>query len=534
MSRFEIKIVAALLLIAVMPLVASVVLVGQVTRVSDSVSTGQLRHLARPLDRAAEAYRALVKARRLNFMLERELLVRDAALGAALASGDKQALRSRLRQLLDARPQLERLAIIGADRQHLASVARAPLSRERFRPVELDGALGSGARLSLRFATSRQPQLDLVALGRARRQALEISDIRDELASYYRVAFLIIFGAVLIASTAGGIFIARQTTRRLTVLARATRDVAEGDLETQVKIRGRDEVGELASAFNVMVGQLRESRERIGYLEKIGAWQEIARRLAHEIKNPLTPIQLAVQQLHQKYDGQDPKFRRMLDDARDIITEEVEGLRRLVAAFSSFARLPSVQPEPVDINLLVDDFFKSHVELLERAEIVWAAAGGPADVMGDRMLLKHVLFNLVENAVQAAEEAGQVERVEVRLAVKHDALRGRLELSVADNGPGMDPTTAARVFDPYFTTKEQGTGLGLAIVKKIVLEHGGAISVSSRAGAGSTFTLSLPLVDAPMRHESAILTTLSRLFGRPKEPTAPPSPPPRDGDSEEK
>ncbi len=214
------------------------------------------------------------------------------------------------------------------------------------------------------------------------------------------------------------------------------------------------------------------------------------------ISATLTPIQLAVQQIHQAYRGEDASFRRMLDDARDIITEEVDGLRRLVSEFSAFAKLPSVQPEPVDLNSLVDDFLKSHSDLEQKARVRWQPLQPPCQVLADRMLLKHVLFNLVENALQAAEESGSQVPLQVSLAARADPARRRLLLSVIDNGPGMDAATLERIFDPYFTTKERGTGLGLAIVKKIVLEHNGRIAVWSRPGEGSRFELGLPLAES--------------------------------------
>jgi nitrogen fixation/metabolism regulation signal transduction histidine kinase len=271
--------------------------------------------------------------------------------------------------------------------------------------------------------------------------------------------------------------------------------VAEGDLDTRVHIRVRDEMGDLARSFNEMVRQIKGSRERIAYLEKIGAWQEIARRLAHEIKNPLTPIQLAVQQLHRTYDGDDPRFQRVLQDACDIVSEEVEGLRRLVQAFSAFAKLPDVQPEPVELNALMDDFLKSRSEMEEMASVNWSPLEPAVTVLVDRMLIKHALFNLVENAVQAAREAGTLDQLVVTISPGLDRPRQWVSLTVGDNGPGMDRSVSARIFDPYFTTKEAGTGLGLAIVKKIILEHEGTVSVTSAPGQGARFTINLPLAE---------------------------------------
>ena len=500
MSRFEIKIVAALLLIAVIPLVASVLLVGQVIRVSDGVAEGQTRRLVGPLDDAAGAYRDLFATLKTSFRLRTELLSQDPELLVALGSSDSSAaVQRRLQALLERSPSLGRVELRDAGGRLVARAFRQQtINGTRYRDLQLDRPVGHrGHVLRAVYFTPRRPFRDFRKLDRARRTALQMTYLRDQLSSYYRVVFLIIFGAVLLLTTIIGVIIARRTTRRVAVLAGATRKVAEGDLETRVQQTSRDELGDLARSFNEMVSQIRESRERITYLEKIGAWQEIARRLAHEIKNPLTPIQLAVQQVHRKYDGDDERFSRMLDDARDIVTEEVDGLRRLVQAFSAFAKLPNVQPEPVEINSLMDDFLKSRSELQQTANLRWSPAEPSVEVQVDRMLIKNVLFNLVENAVHAAEESGTLDQLEVVIDTELDRPRGRLALFVDDNGPGMPPEVAARIFDPYFTTKDKGTGLGLAIVKKIILEHNGSIAVRSQPGEGTRFTIRLPLAEQP-------------------------------------
>jgi nitrogen fixation/metabolism regulation signal transduction histidine kinase len=499
MTRFEIKIVAALLLIAVIPLAASVYLVGQVIEVSDSVTEGQTQRLARPLEQAAQAYRWLFEARKRAFKLQGRLLALDPRLRRGLEGPgpDRPALERRLRALVVAEAGvgvmevLDRLGEVVARGEH-----KQGLSLSTHRDLRLEHPLGiKGYRLRVTFYTPRQPFEDFRKLGLAQRTSVALTRLRDELATYYVVAFLIMFGAVALVATGLGVFIARRTTRRMAVLAQATRKVAGGDLETRVHIDSRDELGDLARAFNDMVHQIKESSDRIVYLEKVGAWQEIARRLAHEIKNPLTPIQLAVQQLHRKYDGGDEAFSATLEDAHDIITEEVDGLRRLVAAFSAFAKLPTVQPDPLELGALIDDFLKSHSELSQQARIEWEPDEEVAAtrVLVDRMLVKHVLFNLVENAIHAAEDADMLERLTVTLTARIERGASRAELTVADNGPGMEDQTASRVFEPYFTTKERGTGLGMAIVKKIVLEHKGSIRVHSRRNEGTRVVLTLPL-----------------------------------------
>jgi two-component system, NtrC family, nitrogen regulation sensor histidine kinase NtrY len=497
MSRFEIKIVAALLLIAILPLVASVVLIGQVIRVSGSVASGQAERLARPLEQAADAYRRLFASLKRSFRLEGTLLAADPALRASVEAEDRPRIAARLEELrAERRSWLASVEVLGPGGGALARAGepRGAPHGGATRQLHLSFPLGArGATLSLVFLTERRPFDDFQSLGTAERTGRQLDRLKDELATYYRAAFLVIFGAVLIAATGAGLFIARRTTRRVSILAGATRRVAEGDLDTRVVLRSRDEIGDLAGAFNEMVGQLKESRERIAYLERVGAWQDIARRLAHEIKNPLTPIQLAVQQIHRKYAGGDPEFTKMLEEATEIVTEEVEGLRRLVQAFSAFAKLPTVKTDPVDINELVDDFMKSQREIQERGRVTYAPLSPSCTVLVDKMLMRHVLFNLVENAVHAAEGAGLVERLRVRLSARIEHPRHRAVLIVEDNGPGMDEETERRAFSPYFTTKEKGTGLGLAIVKKIVLEHGGTVSMETKLGEGTRFVLTLPL-----------------------------------------
>ncbi|MFH1132514.1 MAG: ATP-binding protein, partial [Pseudomonadota bacterium] len=493
MSRFEIKIVAALLLIAVIPLVASVILVGPVIRVTDSVSEGQVRRLTEPLTQAAQAYRNLFEARKKSFKLQARLMSGDKDLKEYVAKDDRKKLVTQLTKLVEKENELGRMCVLDKAGHEIGCSKKVrDFSPSEYRDLRLRVDLIDGTVLALYFFTPQGPFKHFAALGNAQRMAAEIASLRGDLSTFYRVAFFVMFGAVLLVATALGTFIARRTARRVAVLAGATRQVAAGDLEIQVERSSGDELGELAEAFNEMVHELKQNREKIGYLEKIGAWQEVARRLAHEIKNPLTPIQLAVQQLHQGYHGKDERFQQLLDDARDIIKEEVDGLRRLVQAFSSFAKLPSVQPEPMELNALVDDFLKSYGESMERGHVNWSPPKGSCRVLVDRMLIKHLLFNLVENAVQAAEEVGK-EDLRVNMSAMLHYERMQVTIVVSDNGPGMTKETAARAFEPYFTTKVEGTGLGLAIVKKIVLEHQGNISVESVPGEGTHFRITLPL-----------------------------------------
>jgi nitrogen fixation/metabolism regulation signal transduction histidine kinase len=314
--------------------------------------------------------------------------------------------------------------------------------------------------------------------------------LRADIQRSYVRAFAALLGAWALAAGLAGAFLARRTTRRLSDLVRAVRELARGNLTVQVAPgAARDEVAALARAFNTMVREVRESRDRIVYLEKISGWQEVARRLAHEIKNPLTPIQLAFQQLearHGELASPDPAFARLLGEAGEIVREEIATLQRLVDEFSGFAKLPEVKPEPAELGEFVEDFVRTSPQLAEVADLE-VHRGGACPVALDRALMRRVLTNLVRNAVEAARPA----RARVHLGVARTL--DRAVLTVWDEGPGVPPELRERIFDPYFTTRHDGTGLGLAIVKKIVLQHGGEIAAGAHPGGGASFAIALPL-----------------------------------------
>jgi nitrogen fixation/metabolism regulation signal transduction histidine kinase len=253
-----------------------------------------------------------------------------------------------------------------------------------------------------------------------------------------------------------------------------------------------------------MLTEVETSRARIEYLQRISAWQEMARRLAHEIKNPLTPIQLAVQDIHRRYDGDNREYRALLDTALEVVEDEVGTLRRLVSEFSDFARLPQADLEPADLSeflrelsdrpLLADEERLSDVgpPTEEAVRVDFELPTEPAPARIDRQMLRRVLINLVRNAAQAITEAKRPGRVLVRLTRDRDSWN----LDVEDDGPGIAPELRSAIFDPYVTTKTDGTGLGLAIVKKIVIEHRGTISATESALGGARLRVRLPALSS--------------------------------------
>jgi len=304
--------------------------------------------------------------------------------------------------------------------------------------------------------------------------------------SYYRL-FLFIYIWILVAAVVLGLLLSRSVTRRVASLARATKLAGAGDLTVRVPVKGADEVGELSESFNLMLDEIHRSRDRIMYLERISAWQGIAQRLAHEIKNPLTPIQLAVQELHRSYRGEDQAFIGKLDDSLEIVEEEVGTLRRLVETFTEFSRMPEIQPDSTELNAFVSDFLKHNLHIASR---VVFEPGQEVWVRLDRSMMGRVLINLVNNGIDASGPDDDV-YLEVGRGNGWGTLR------VIDKGAGLPPEARDRIFQPYFTTKTEGTGLGLAIVKKIVLQHGGEISVEDGESSGTVFEIRLRAQDAP-------------------------------------
>jgi nitrogen fixation/metabolism regulation signal transduction histidine kinase len=348
----------------------------------------------------------------------------------------------------------------------------------------------NGPLLVATFVTSRDRIDHQAQMSETYRLYHEITSRRSDVIWMNVLYFSGIFGLTILISGWFAFNFARSVSRRVATVAEAARKAARGDLSIAVPESGADEIWELAVAFNRMLRQINRSRARIEYLQNMGAWQQMARRLAHEIKNPLTPIQLAVEETHSKYDGNDPKFRALLDTTVEIVREEIATLRRLVSEFSEFARMPKASPARESLQVILGDLKKS-TDLAKHEKIVVDVEVPSQDqtLAADRQMLRRALDNVVQNAVQAITEAGRGGHIEVHT---HIAEEGRILIDIDDDGPGISEDKRAAVFDPYFTTRREGTGLGLAIVKKIIVEHGGMIVCEASPLGGARFRISLP------------------------------------------
>jgi two-component system nitrogen regulation sensor histidine kinase NtrY len=221
--------------------------------------------------------------------------------------------------------------------------------------------------------------------------------------------------------------------------------------------------------------------------QKVAAWREVARRLAHEIKNPLTPIQLCAERLRRHFAGAPDQTRQLVDECTTTIVGEVESLKGLVDEFAQFARMPAPRAERIDLNQVLGDALSLYNGIFTEVEIRRRFASGLPPLMADPEQLRRVIINLVDNAIEATDQKGTIE-----VETCHEKPHGVVRVVVADNGPGIPPAEREKLFLPYYSTKRRGSGLGLAIVRRIVAEHGGSIEVTDNVPTGTRFSIELP------------------------------------------
>ncbi len=271
-------------------------------------------------------------------------------------------------------------------------------------------------------------------------------------------------------------------TRPLARLLTATEQLKGGDFEIQVKESAYSPLNGLIVAFNNMVSELNQSRERLIEAEKQTIWREMARAMAHEIKNPLTPIRLAAQRLEAKYYERAENLPEILEKSMRIINEEVDNLQNLVTAFSGFAKMPEAQFEHYNLNQQLKDIADQYSD---EARIDLELDENLKEIHADTMQMKQVLVNLIQNAIQACPKEAHIE---LSTSVRERSCI----IGIKDHGLGISEDDLAKIFEPYYTTKKKGTGLGLAIVRRIIRQHGGDIKATSILGEGSTFEISFP------------------------------------------
>jgi signal transduction histidine kinase len=315
--------------------------------------------------------------------------------------------------------------------------------------------------------------------------------------------------AVLVAGLASmgvalvlAVLLARNLGRPIAELAAESRKVASGEARP-LRVRGAGEIAELAQSFDDMLKDLEATRRRLAAASRVAAWREVARQVAHEVKNPLAPIRAAVETLRRLRARQDPEFDKYFDEATRTVLDEVHRIANIVTEFTRFARLPAPKPQEIDATELVRQVARLH-EASARAKLSVVVDRVPPVVRADRDQIVQVLTNLVQNALEAVADKGEAGAVTVAIGDGTSAASPRrgqhlsegpssVAITVSDNGPGVAPEMADRLFEPYATNKPQGTGLGLAIAQRIAMEHGGELSYVGRPGEGAAFRLVLPV-----------------------------------------
>jgi two-component system nitrogen regulation sensor histidine kinase NtrY len=313
--------------------------------------------------------------------------------------------------------------------------------------------------------------------------------IYTELSGQIRSAALLAAAVGLVMAVLLSSWAAARVTRPVEELAHAAREIAGGNWNAQVKSTSHDEIGQLADSFNHMTRDLLDQRDRLVQAERVAAWRELARRLAHELKNPLFPLQLTVENLLRAREQGQQQFDETFQESASTLLAEISHLKSIVSRFSEFSRMPQPQFQAVELNQLAEVVVKLHKAQLNAAgrppieSKLELSAAEP--IAADPELLHRALSNLVLNAIEAMPEGGTL-----TLRTRSDLDSAAIEVS--DTGKGLSQEDCARLFTPYYTSKAGGTGLGLAIVQSIVSDHGGRISVSSEPGCATTFIIELP------------------------------------------
>ena len=354
--------------------------------------------------------------------------------------------------------------------------------------------------IPLRGVGKDRPLLGILLIGNSRRSYVELRRrIRDS-------ALLVGGGGIVLAILLSS-WTSARVTRPIVQLARAAQDVASGDWNASVEVEGHDELAQLADSFNRMTTELLVQKERLVQTERVAAWRELARRLAHELKNPLFPLQLTVENLVRAKSQSPEVFEEVFRESSEALLAEISNLKGIIGRFSEFSKMPQPQFQRVQVNEIVEAvtrLFQAQFQVQGSEAISCQTQLDQhlRPIAADSELLHRALSNLVLNAVDAMPNGGT-------LTLRTHGYDGKVTIEVSDTGSGLTPEECQRIFTPYYTSKEHGTGLGLAIVQSVVSDHGGRISVQSEPGKGTTFTIellsnvdALPLNRSALEHKS--------------------------------
>lgn len=326
--------------------------------------------------------------------------------------------------------------------------------------------------------------LGVLVVGSSRRELVSLVNFIRTL------GVLVACGGILLGLFVS-MWVSARVTRPIERLAVGARKVAAGDWAVRVDVRSRDEIGQLSRDFNEMTRQLAEQRDRLIQAERVAAWREIARRLAHELKNPLFPLQLTLENLQRARAQTPEEFDEIFTESTATLRAELDNLKTIVNRFSDFSKMPAPQFQSINLNDAVRNavrVYDAQFHVIGRPPItpeLYLDESLPL-IQADPDLLHRALSNLVLNSLDAMPTGGT-------MTIRTGRKNGMARVEVSDTGAGLTPEECERLFTPYYTTKRHGTGLGLAIVQSVVSDHEGRISVESAPGTGTTFRIELPI-----------------------------------------
>ena len=382
-------------------------------------------------------------------------------------------------------PKVAAGELIDAQGQAPQAAEFLPLIEEvRTQGRETTRTLGGGTAAetfhALPLTGSANNVLGILLIGSSRAELVELE-------AFLRNTGVVLGGGGILVGLVLAWWATARVTRPVQALAISAGKVAAGDWNTTVDVSTTDEVGRLALAFNRMTRELAAQRERLVQAERVAAWRELARRLAHELKNPLFPLQITVENMQRAREQYPQEFDEAFREGTATLIAELGNLKQIIARFSDFAKMPAPQMHRVNLNELAAETMKLFDAQLAKAGITSRLELDRAlpQTLADSEQMTRVLRNLVLNAIDAMPGGGT-------LTIRTHASEGSVRLEVADTGQGLTPEECERLFTPYYTTKTHGTGLGLAIVQSVISDHHGRISVESQPGKGATFRIELP------------------------------------------
>lgn len=309
----------------------------------------------------------------------------------------------------------------------------------------------------------------------------ELQNFLIRLSQVYAFMLLIAFGLAYFLST--------YITKSLKTISDKLRDTSLDQKNEKIVLEANSkEINLLIKAYNGMVSELEESAVKLAQSEREVAWREMAKQVAHEIKNPLTPMRLTVQSFQRKFDANDPDLKQKLNDYSKTLIQQIDTMSSVASAFSNFASMPAQQNETLDVvnvvELTLDIFNEDYIQFESDEKVIISKI--------DRTQLIRIINNLVKNATQSIAE-NQIEK-SILVSVKKE--ENNVLILVKDNGIGIEPDNIDRIFDPKFTTKNSGMGLGLGIIKNIIENYKGSITFKSEFGKGTTFMVTLPIINS--------------------------------------